>query len=67
MIEDELTQYAAVRTKCVVLGSDLCRRSMRDESRKTDRNSLLRTLTDVIDLHQLPKVASISSLFPVPF
>jgi hypothetical protein len=53
---DELTQIAVLRTKYVIMGSDICRYTIKDYSNKTNQNSILKTLTDIIHLNQIPKV-----------
>lgn len=60
MIKDELTQIAALRTKYVIKGSDICRSIIKDYSNKTIRNSTLKTIVDIIHLDQLPTVDNTS-------
>jgi hypothetical protein len=55
-MKDELTQIAALRTKYVIIGSDICRSILKDYSNKTTRRTTLKTLTDITHLDQLPKV-----------
>jgi len=56
ILKDELTQIAALRTKYVIMGSDICRSMIKDYSNKTTPNSTLKTLADIIHLDQIPKV-----------
>jgi hypothetical protein len=58
-MKDELTQIAALRTKYVIMGSDICRSMIKDYSKKTTPNSTLKTLADIIHLDQIPKVDDI--------
>jgi hypothetical protein len=55
-MKDELTQIAVLRTKYVIMGSDICRYKIKEYSSKTDENSTLKTLTDIIQLNQIPRV-----------
>jgi hypothetical protein len=55
-MKDELTQIAALRTKYVIMSSDICRSIIKDYSNKTTKNSTLKTLADIIHLDQIPKV-----------
>ncbi len=58
-MKDELTQIAALRTKYVIIGSDICRSMIKDFSNKTTRKSTLKTLADIIHLDEIPKVGDI--------
>lgn len=46
--KDESTQIVALRTKYVIVGSDICRSITKDQA--------LKKLNDIIQLNQLPKV-----------
>ena len=57
MTKDELTQTAALRTKNVIVGSDICRAKIKDYSHAVTQSSTLKTLADILRLDQIPKVS----------
>jgi len=59
IMKDELTQIAALRTKYVIMGSDICRFMIKNLSNKTTQKSTLKTLADIIHLDEIPKVDDI--------
>jgi hypothetical protein len=56
LLKDELNQIAVLRTKYVIMGSDICRCMIKDYSNKTNQDTTLKTLADIIHLDQIPKV-----------
>jgi hypothetical protein len=55
-MKDELNQIAVLRTKYVIMGSDICRYTVKDYSNKTNQNTTLKTIADIIHLDKIPKV-----------
>ncbi|CAF0897132.1 unnamed protein product [Adineta steineri] len=53
--KDELTQIAVLRTKHVIMSSDICRCTTKDYSNQINHNRILKTLVDIIHLDQIPK------------
>lgn len=59
IIKDELAQVAVLHTKHVIIGSDVCRSTIKDYSNNFSNNTTLKTLIDIISLDQIPKVENI--------
>ncbi len=55
-MKDESSQIAALRTKYIIMGSDICRSRINNNSTKTIQSSTLKILADLLQLNQIPKV-----------
>jgi hypothetical protein len=55
-MKDESSQIVALRTKYVIMGSDICRSRIKNYSTKTTQSSTLKVLADLLQLNQIPKV-----------
>jgi hypothetical protein len=55
-MKDESSQIAALRTKHIIMGSDICRSRIKNYSTKMTQSSTLKLLADLLHLNQIPKV-----------
>ena len=62
-MKDESNQIAILRTKYVIVSSDICRYMIKEYSSKTNQSTTLKTLADIIHLDQIPKVDCTCNFF----